>query len=155
MNNRVRGANWKLLLAGAGSLGISLLHFVIPMLGPGAFGYFGAAELMPAVRAGSLLPAVLTWALAALFALFGTYAWSGAGLIRRLPGLRPALAFIALVYALRGLALFPESAQLLQGALSPPRRVVFSAVSLALGLLYAAGLAALRRRRQLGNAPPD
>ncbi len=151
---RIRGANRFLLLAGAGSLGISLLHFTIPVLGPWAFGYFGAAGLMPAVRAGSLLPAVLTWTLAALFALFGAYALSGAGLIRRLPALQPALAFIGLVYVLRGLALLPELARILQGALSPSRGVVFSAVSLTLGLLYAAGLTALRRRWKLGESPP-
>ena len=48
------------------------------------------------------------------------------------------LLAIASTHILRGLALFPEAAQLLQGTLHPPRRAVSSAASRLIGLLYAA-----------------
>jgi hypothetical protein len=103
---------------------------------------------MPAAQAGSIIPAALTWALAGIFALFALYAFSGARLIHKLPGLPIILAGIALLYLLRGLVFLPELAQLLQGSLTPPRRAIFSGVSLSLGLMYAGGLIVLRRDRR-------
>lgn len=109
-----------------------------PFPGPRAYGYFGAADLVPSAERGSLLPALLTWGLALAFAIFGLYALSGARIIGGLPLLRAGLLAIASTYILRGLALFPEAAQLLPGTLHPPRRAVSSAASLLIGLLYAA-----------------
>lgn len=150
--SRIKSApNWMLLFAASGSIAISLLHVAIPLLGPWAYGYFGAAELMPAATAGSLTPALVTWALAAFFALIGVYALSGAHLIRTLPGLPIGLAFAGAVYSLRGFLLIPEAVQLFQGTLIPPRRALFSGVSLLLGLLYMGGLIVLRLRHQKEN----
>jgi len=49
----------------------------------------------------SVLPYVLTLFVAAFFLVFGLYALSAAGDLRRLPLLRPVLGFVAIVYLLR------------------------------------------------------
>ena len=48
------------------------------------------------------LPYFLTLFVAAFFLIFGLYALSAAGDLRRLPLLRPVLGFVAIVYLLRG-----------------------------------------------------
>jgi len=67
------------------------------------------------------------------------YAFSGAGLIRRLPLLRMVLAAIAVIYILRALFLLSEIKMVLDEGY-PFRFVVFSAISLAAGILYLAGI---------------
>ncbi|MBA3329804.1 MAG: hypothetical protein H0T39_02830, partial [Actinobacteria bacterium] len=47
------------------------------------------------------LPYLLTLVVAAFFLVFGLYALSAAGDLRRLPLLRPVLGFVAIVYLLR------------------------------------------------------
>jgi hypothetical protein len=85
--------------------------------------------------------------LVALFAAWGAYALSGAGVIRPLPLRRTALVLIAAIYTLRGLLLVPELVQLARGGLAAPRIAVFSTVSLAIGLLYIVGLVSSRGRK--------
>ena len=127
------------------SFGVALLHLAIIFAGPGAYTYFGAPELAPLEAAGSAVPDAVTAGLVAVFAVFGGYALSGAGLVRRLPLLVVALLAIGVVYTLRGLALFPELVQLARGTASfPPRHAVFSLVSLLAGAAYLAGAAPLR-----------
>lgn len=53
---------------------------------------------------GHWYPTVLTLGIAAILGTWALYAWSGAGLIRRLPLLRPALCVITGVYLFRALA---------------------------------------------------
>ncbi len=85
---------------------MALLHFVIIFVGAPAYRYFGAGERM-AVRdeRGDPLPAVITAGLTLVFAIWAGYAFSGAGLIRRLPFLRAVLSSVGIVYTLRGLVL--------------------------------------------------
>lgn len=140
-----------LILGGAASLSIAALHVVIVVVGPQGYRFFGAAELAPLAERGSPVPALVTLALAAMFALWGAWAFSGAGVIRRLALLRAGLLGIGSVYALRGLFLLPELVLLIQGALDPPRKVIFSAGSLAAGLLYLIG-AMMQWRHRVGAA---
>ncbi|HWM93764.1 MAG TPA: hypothetical protein VN493_23600 [Thermoanaerobaculia bacterium] len=124
--------NIALKIAGCLSAAVAALHVVIVFVGPRAYRYFGAGEdLARQAEAGSFLPAVITLGIAAVFTVFALYAFSGAGSIRRLPLLRTGLVVIGLIYTVRGLALISE---LLQGAI--PRHLVFSAVSLTIGIAY-------------------
>jgi hypothetical protein len=146
-----KGRAW--LAAGAvASLGIALLHVAIVLVGAPAYAYFGAPDLAPLAEQGSPVPALLTLTLAALFALWGFYGLSGAGIVGRLPLLGPSLAAIGCVYTLRGLLLLPELAALVRGQGPPMRVAVFSAVSLAIGLAYLAGLVQSRLPRREGEA---
>lgn len=136
-----------LLAGGAGSALIALLHAVVPFLGPRAYGWFGAAELMPLAEAGSPIPALLSWALAAMFAGWALVALSGAGVVRRMPFLVPALLGIGAAYTLRGLLLVPALALIARGVAQAPRMALFSAAALVLGLLHLEGARRLRRTR--------
>lgn len=53
-------------------------------MGPAAYSFFGG-ERLTRLATGFAAPAVMTLLLAGVRALFGTYALSGAGVIRRLP----------------------------------------------------------------------
>lgn len=130
-----------LMLAGWLSTAVAALHVVIIFLGPPAYRYFGAGEDMARqAEAGSVMPAALTLAVTAVFAVFALYAFAGAGRLRRPPLLRTGLVVIAVIYTLRGLALIPELFQFARGSATVmPRQLVFSAVSLTIGLLYLAG----------------
>lgn len=87
---------------------------------------------------GSSATTAATAALALIFALRALYAFSGAGLIFRLPLLRPALIAIAAIFLLRALALLAEVGMVMNQGY-PFRFVVFSTISLAAGLLHLVG----------------
>jgi len=102
--------------------------------------YFGApkqfvAEPLLLLSAGLFM--------AVVFGVFGLYALSGAGTIRRLPLLPVGLLAISIVYTLRGLMLIP---QLLinMGSFSSfenigTQSLISSLVSLVIGLVYLFG----------------
>lgn len=131
------------LLAGAAaSCAIAALHVAIPFAGAGWYRFFGAPALAAAVERGSTLrPAVMTFAFAAIFALWGLYAISAAGLVRRLPLLRTALVVVGTIYVLRGCFLIPQLLRIARHAPQEPRNVVFSVASLLIGLCYFVGAA--------------
>ena len=93
---------------------------------------------------GSWAPALITLGLTTVFARWSAYACSGAGVVRRLPLLRTALILIGSVYTLRGLVLGPQLVWFFSGyrALVPPRQLVFSGVSLVIGVSYLIGVRA-------------
>lgn len=129
-----------LAVAGWSSVAIAALHVVIVFLGAPAYRYFGAGEDMARqAEAGSLVPAAMTLAIAAVFAVFALYAFSGAGRFRRLPLLRTGLVAISAIYLVRGLLLLPELAGYAQGSGVMPRQLAFSFTSLVIGLFYLAG----------------
>jgi hypothetical protein len=132
-----------LVLAGALSTGVALLHVACILVGPAAYRYFGAGErLATLAAAGSPVPALITAGIAAAFAVFGLYAFSGAGLVPRLPLLRPGLIAVGAVFTLRGLFLPLEIlAMIARPGAIPSRELVFSAVSLVIGLAYLGGVA--------------
>ncbi len=141
----------------------ALLHVGIILGGPAWYRFFGAGEQMARLAGrGVLYPAALTAGIAGVLALWALYGLSGAGAVRRLPLLRPALAGIAAVYTARGLLGIPAVllvggpyAAELRGRM--PFMVVTSFVCLALGACYAAGAAALDpppgRPRRVAGAP--
>src|SRR5262245_28773530 len=133
--------DWLLVMAGCASALVALLHLAIVLAGSG-YRYFGGRQLGDWAATGSPWPAVLTLVVTAVFAVFAVYAFSGAGRLPRLPLLRLGLLGIGAIYILRGLQVVPElMARMRSPALVPARIVVFSLVSLAIGLLYAAGTA--------------
>ena len=84
------------------------LHVVIIVGGATWYRFFGAGEGMASrAQAGEWYPPLLTSGIALVLAGWALYAFSGAGLVRPLPFLRPILTGITAVYLLRGLALVP------------------------------------------------
>jgi hypothetical protein len=129
--------NW-LIAGGWLSAAASVLHLAVIAGGPDWYRFVGAGEEMAqAAERGSLMPTAVTLAIAAGLAVWALYAFSGAGLVRRLPLLRTALVAIAAVYLLRGLALVPLLA--LRPQLVDTFAVVSSLIVLAYGLAYAIG----------------
>jgi hypothetical protein len=129
-----------LIAAGSASAAIGVLHLVCIVIGGPAYRYFGAGErLAQRAEAGSLQPAAITLVFAVAFFVLAAYGFSGAGVIRKLPLLRTALVATAVVYLLRGLFVIPEVLALTGGRAVPPHFVVFSLVSLAIGICYALG----------------
>jgi hypothetical protein len=100
-------ANKPLVIAGCCSILGALLHLVC--IGGGADWYrlMGAGErIAKQVEAGEVMPAVITLLISSLLLVWALLAFSGAGLIRKLPMLRTGLVLISSVYLLRGIAGF-------------------------------------------------
>ncbi len=137
----MRMGNQWLVLGGILSFAVALLHVVIIFIGASAYRYFGAGEEMAtAAESGSAFPAVLTFVLVAVFTIWGFYGLSGAGVVRRLPLLKIALILIGAVYTLRGVAVFQQLFQIATSSAEvTPREIVFSLVSLVIGLAYLIG----------------
>ena len=86
----------------------SLLHLAVIVGGPSWYRFFGAGEDMARLaERGSVAPTLVTIGIASVLAVWAAYAFSGAGLIMRLPLIRTALVLISAVYLLRGLILIP------------------------------------------------
>jgi len=98
---------------------------------------------------GAALPYVVTLIVAAGFSLFGLYALSGAGDLRRLPLLRSGLVVIAVIY------LYRASWGIAAVADADPAQVAFAVIALLVGLCYAAGAfrpTARQRPRRAGSS---
>ena len=132
-----------LVVAGLMSLAVALFH-VVAAFSPALQRRFGAPEQL--MTAGPVVMAAASLGLAAVFAAWGAYGFSGAGAIAELPLLAPGLVVIGAVYALRGFLLAPQllaATGRLHGDLPTDRdSLVSSAVSLGIGLLYLAGTSA-------------
>jgi ABC-type glycerol-3-phosphate transport system permease component len=101
------GRRW-LIAGGALSTLASALHLAVIAGGPDWYRFFGVGEEMArAAERGSLMPAVVTLCIAILLAVWAAYAFSGAGLIRRLPLARTALILISGICLARGLLIVP------------------------------------------------
>jgi hypothetical protein len=133
----MRSGTW-LVAGGALSAGAALLHVAIVFGGPGWYRFFGAGEGMArAAERGHARPALYAIGIAAILLIWAAYAFSGAGLIRRLPLLRTALVAISAVYLARALVPLPML------LFWPGRLDAFvlwsSAIVLVYGLAYAIG----------------
>ena len=116
-----------------------LLHLAVIAGGPAWYRFFGAGEAMARMaERGQLYPAILTVGIAAALFLSSAYAFSGAGLIPRLPLLRTGLCAIAALYLLRGLAVLPLL--LIRPDMAGPFAWWSSAIVLLFGLCYAIGI---------------
>jgi hypothetical protein len=131
-----------LTVAGTASAVLAVLHLAVIAAGPAGYRYFGAPdEFATLAESGSTAPAVLTGAFALIFAVWSVYAFAGARRIPRPPLVRLGLVLIASVYVLRGLSAIPEAILLLRTPDAfPARFLVFSLVSLAIGVFHALGV---------------
>ncbi|GGP50750.1 hypothetical protein GCM10009347_17200 [Shewanella algicola] len=97
--------NSLLVIAGCLSLFAALLHISCIFGGPDWYSFFGAGENMAQMAAaGDTYPTIVTLIIAAMLCVWGLYAFSGAGLIVKLPLLKTCLVLITAVYLIRGLA---------------------------------------------------
>lgn len=114
--------------------------------GPNWYRFFGAGENMAQLaKDGSTYPIAITTVIAIVLALWAIYAFSGAGIIRRLPLLKPVLVTISVIYIARGLlgipiALYIDHPYLNELAEKLTFMVFSSFISLGVGLLYLIGL---------------
>lgn len=94
-------AGWLVFIA-------ALLHVGIVVGGADWYRFFGAGEAMALMsEQGLWYPAIVTACIATLLFVWSLYAFSGAGLIRRLPLLKTALLVIGAIFLLRGLLAVP------------------------------------------------
>ena len=131
-----------LLAAGLLSGCVAALHVGIMLYGGNAYRYFGAGERMARMaERGSPEPALITTVLVLLFGAWAAYAFSGAGVLAPLPWIRSCRSCIGLVYTARGLVVIPQVFLWLSaGSVGVPlRHLVFSTVSLVVGVTYVAG----------------
>ncbi|MEP7008166.1 MAG: hypothetical protein ABI810_19460 [Sphingomonas bacterium] len=95
-----------LIAAGVLNAGAALLHLACIVGGPTWYRLLGAGERMAQLaERGSLRPAIITIGIATVLGFWSAYGFSGAGMLPRLPLLRPALIAICAVFALRATAL--------------------------------------------------
>jgi hypothetical protein len=100
---------------------------------------------------GSTYPTVITGSIAVILGIWMLYAFSGAGLIRRLPFLRLALVLIAAIYLARGIlgvpaVLFGHDPYAKELSAKMTFMVLSSAICVCLGVCYAIGAALVWRR---------
>lgn len=135
----------------------ALLHLLIPIGGPEWYAFFGAPRgLVQMARNGDPHAPISCMLIAILLIFFAAYAFSGAGLLRRLPLLRTVLVGIAGILILRGLVFIPLvlwRANALVNICGDCGNinifvVLTSLLCLGLGLGYAVGTC--KHRRELG-----
>lgn len=130
--------NPALIIGGLLSIAASLLHIGCIIGGPEWYRFFGAGEAMATMaEQGSMTPTLLTLGIAAILAIWAGYAFSGAGLLPRLPLLRTGLVVISAIYLLRGLALIP--ALVINRGDVMPFVLWSSLIVLVYGIAYAVG----------------
>ena len=131
--------NRALIVAAGCSFSAALVHLGCIWFGPSWYRALGAGEPMAQMAAaGHWYPTTIALAIAAVLAIWGAYALSGAGVLPRLPLLRFVLCAIAAVYLLRGLAFVPIQIGM------PGRSTAFwlwsSGICLAIGAVHVVGL---------------
>jgi hypothetical protein len=100
--------NLWLIAGGTLSAIAAALHVCIIFGGPAWYRFFHAGpRLTRLAEAGALEPTLVTLGIATILAIWAAYGFSGAGLIPRLPLMRPALVAISAIYLLRAFALVP------------------------------------------------
>jgi len=97
-----------LAAAGALSAAASAAHLAIIVGGPRWYDFFGAGPRMVRLaEQGSPKAALITLGIAAVLAVWAAYAFSGAGMISRLPLLKFVLVAISAIYLLRAVGYIP------------------------------------------------
>ena len=137
----MKSHNPLLVIGGVGSFAVALLHFVIIFIGADAYRFFGAGERMALDAAnGSLAPTIVTFSIVVVFVLFGLYAFSGAGVVKKLWKLKPILLAITTIYLMRGFGFFIEILGIIYNHDVPVRHAVFSLTALIIGVFHLVGL---------------
>ena len=140
-------SSW-LIVAGSLSWLAALLHIAVIVGGAQWYRFFGAGETLADLAAqGSWLPDGLTFFIALVLFVWGLYAFSGAGKIRRIPFLHLGLIAITLVYGVRGLGVFP--AMIFVEDLRTPFFVWSSLICCVYALAYGMGTFQLLKEKQI------
>lgn len=137
--------NKLLIVGGILSVIAALLHVAIIVGGPEWYRFFGAGEGMAQlVENGSTYPLIITAIIAVILVVWALYAFSGAGIINKLPLLKPVLVAIAMIYLMRGIfgipiVIYVDHPYLneLEGKMT--FMICSSIISLSYGLLYLLG----------------
>jgi putative oxidoreductase len=130
--------NKPLLLGGVMSTLAAWLHIAIIMGGPDWYRFFGAGrDMVELAERGSWIPALVTLVMMLILQTWGLYAFSGAGLIRRLPLLKTALVTISTIYLIRGF--LPITVYVIDPARINQLHISSSLVCLLIGGAYAIG----------------
>jgi len=132
-----------LTLAAAISTATAIAHLSCILIGPSCYkAQLAPPQIVQSAIDGTLLAPVATVIISALFLSCAFFAASGAGFIKKLPLLKPALITISVVCILRGLATVPAS------YLFPEMVSVFSLLAgftwFTAGVLYLYGYRCLR-----------
>ncbi len=130
--------NKALVFGGVLSILAALLHIATIIGGPDWYRFFGAGEKLAVLaEEGSWIPGLVTFCIFSVLFIWGLYAFSGAGIIKRLPFLKIALVAISIVYSVRGIMHLPAL------FINPDKitnlLIWSSLVSLIIGLAYATG----------------
>lgn len=138
-----------LWLTAIGCFGISVLHLVLCVAGVEVNRFFGASkEILQMVVDHDPVFYFMALGIAVLFAGFGLYALSGAGMVRRLPLRKSVLIFLGVVLILRGIAVFVELRKIIGDPGSVPWQFPFmSAVALVMGTMSLCGVVGLMREQ--------
>ncbi len=146
--------NYVLLIGGAFSFAFALFQISAIFWTPEMLVYFGGPVTMQAEQ--PLMYIIVCIAVGLLVSIAGWYAFSGAGVIRRLPLLRTMLTGITGVYMLRGLMIVNDyRLQLAHPELDLSRYLVFSALALCIGIAHLWGTLQVFRIRNLTRIKPD
>ena len=133
-----------LKFAGILSFIASVLHIGVIIGGASWYRFFGAGEGMALLaEKGSVQPAIMTFCIALVLAVWGAYAWSAAGILPVLPLLKTALILITLVYLVRGslgllAPFFADHPQVAENSMS--FWIWSSLICLLIGLVYLRGI---------------
>ena len=131
------GRPW-LIAAGVLDALAALLHVACIFGGPAWYRFLGAGERMAQLaERGDFRAVRVTLLIAAVLAGWAAYAFSGAGLLPRLPLLRTGLVAITTVYLLRGLVPIPMA--LLRPEMLSGFWLWSSAIVLVFGIVHAIG----------------
>jgi putative oxidoreductase len=144
--------NKLLIIGGIISMLAALLHIAIIIGGPEWYRFFGAGEGMAQLaESGSTYPTLITTSIAVIFTIWALYAFSGAGIIKKLPLLKPVLVTISIIYLMRGVFGIPLVIYIDKPYLNELEgKMVFmiwsSIISLTCGILYLLGLVQIRSK---------
>jgi hypothetical protein len=121
------------------SAAAALLHCGCIFFGASWYRLLGAGEKMVTLaQRGSSYPTRVTLCIATVLLIWSAYGLSGAGVIPRMPLLRPALCAISGIYLARSLAFFPLA------KMFPTNSAWFwfcsSVIAGGMGMLYAVGV---------------
>lgn len=128
-----------LLFAGAACFILSIFQIAIGF-SPSLSLYFGAPEFLIKSTSALVITSII---IGVILALFGLYAFSGAGKFVRLPWLKQILLGIGILFLLRSLLLLPELLVVFNVIESPvpvvPRFITFSAGAFIIGFIFIKG----------------
>ncbi|QBB69499.1 hypothetical protein ELE36_03400 [Pseudolysobacter antarcticus] len=145
-----------LMLAGCGGFLGGLLHVVALIGGPRWIAAIGAPPwVVQSAQRGTWIAPVGALVITVLMWLCSAYAFSGAGMLRRLPLLRTGLFSIALVCILRGIVLVPLVVYLHLELMAHigSFEIIASMIWLIIGLFFAFGLHGMPRKHRNPSRP--